>query len=85
MGICGVATGVLGGARMVEVLRISAIELQMVPIRNAVYFSRVKELFDEAGNIQDNPYEEYVKEMLDELIWYAKALKVARDDVSQQS
>lgn len=64
---------------MVEVLRISVIELQMVPIRNAVYFSQIKELFDEAGVIQDDAYAERVTGMLDELTWYAQALKVARD------
>lgn len=78
-GICGVAAGVLGGARMAEVLRISLIELQMVPIRNAVYFSKVKELFNEQGAIQDDSYGDYVKGMLDELTWYAKALKSARN------
>lgn len=78
--ICGVATGGLGGARMVEMLRISLIELKMVPIRNAVYFSSVKELFDEDGNIKDESYKERVSGMLEELTWYAKALKTAREE-----
>lgn len=78
VGICGVSGGSLGGARMAEVLRILLIELQMVPIRNAVYFSAVQDLFDEKGVIQDLSYGQKFTAMLDELVWYAKALKVAR-------
>lgn len=75
--ICGSGGG-LGGARMVEVLRIAAIEFQMVPIRNAVYFSNIKTLFDESGAIRDESYGEKLKKLFDELAWYAKALKEAR-------
>lgn len=77
--ICGVSSGGLGGARMVEQLRLVAIEFHMVPIREAVYFSSVKKLFDEKGIIQDQTYESKVKKMADELLWYANALKEARN------
>lgn len=76
--ICGSGGG-LGGARMVEVLRIAAIELQMIPIRNAVYFSNIKTLFDESGAIRDESYREKLKKLFDELTWYARALKEARE------
>lgn len=71
--------GRLGGGRMVEMLRLALIELQMVPIRNAVYFSYVSQQFDEAGAMKDSTKTDQVKKMLDELIWYANALKVARE------
>jgi NAD(P)H-dependent FMN reductase len=76
--ICGVSTSAFGGARMVEVLRLTLIELQMVPTPSAVYFARMKEIFNEAGVIQDSSYVQRVQEMLDELTWYARALKPAR-------
>ena len=79
VGICGVSAGVLGGARVVDKLRLVAIELQMVPIREAVYFPKIQELFDENNNIIDESYKEKVKAFLNELVWYAKALKVARE------
>lgn len=79
LAICGVSSGGLGGARMVEQLRLVAIEFHMVPIREAVYFSSVKKLFDEKGFIQDQSYELKVKKMTDELLWYATALKEARN------
>lgn len=77
IGICG-AGGGLGGGRMVEQLRLVAIELQMVPIRSAIYFPNVWEAFDEQGNPKDPAYPERIKTFLDELLWYARALKTAR-------
>lgn len=79
VGVCGVSRGGLGGARMVEVLRLSLIELQMVPIRNAVYFSNIMTLFDENGFILDKSYHERLKTFFDELVWYANALKAGRE------
>src|SRR3989338_3435833 len=71
LGICGVSSGMLGGGRMVEQLRLVAIELQMVPIRNAVYFPMVKNLFDGDGNIKDGDgYRKRLSVFFDELAWY---------------
>lgn len=78
VGICGVSAGILGGARMVEQLRLVFIELQMVPIRNAVYFSNVRNLFDEKGEIRDPSYADRLKTFFDELVWYALVLKEGR-------
>jgi len=79
VGICGVSMGQLGGARVVEQLRLVAIEFQMVPMRNAVYFSNINNLFDEQGNITDESYAERLQKLFEELLWYTKALKQARD------
>ena len=79
VGICGVSAGALGGARVVEKLRLVVVELQMVPIREAVYFPKIQELFDESGNIKDESYAQKVQTFLEELLWYARALKEARD------
>lgn len=80
VGICGVSNGGMGGARMVEQLRLVFIELKMTPIRESVYFSKVQEIFDENNSIKDSSYHEKAKIFLDELIWYAKALKIARNN-----
>lgn len=79
LAICGVSIGILGGARAVEQLKTISIEFHMVPIREAVYFCQVGALFDEQGIIQDASYEDKVKKMLDELVWFARALKEARE------
>mgnify|MGYP001578349140 CR=1 FL=1 len=78
VGICGVAGGGMGGVRMVEQLRLVAIEFQMVPISKAVYFSNAGKLFDEQGDIADESYHARMKAFFEELLWYAKALKAAR-------
>lgn len=79
LAICGVSIGALGGARMVEVLRTAAIELQMVPVRSAVYFSNIRDLFNNKGEIQDESLIERLKTLFEELSWYAEALKKARE------
>jgi NAD(P)H-dependent FMN reductase len=79
LGICGVSAGGLGGARMVEQLRLVAIELQMVPARTAVYFSNAHALFGEDGKVTDESYKDKVRGLFNEVLWYAKALKPARE------
>ena len=79
LGICGVSIGILGGARMVEQLRLVAIELHMVNIRESLYFPMVQNLFDEKGGLKEpGSYDKRIKAFLDELLWYANALKTAR-------
>lgn len=78
-----VSYGSVGGARAVEQLRLTAIELQMAPTRNAVhipgeqYFSVLfgkadaKELF--ASQMKQ------AEAMITQLLWWARALKNARE------
>jgi len=79
VGLCGVSSGVLGGSRAVEQLRQVFIELRMVPIRTALYFPSVKNLFDEKGDIQDSSYDKKISTFMQELLWYAKVLKEGRE------
>jgi NAD(P)H-dependent FMN reductase len=78
VGLCGVSAGGLGGARMVEQVRQIVVELHMVPIREALYFPVVQNLFDEKGQIKDQSYAKRIKTFLDELTMYAKALSKSR-------
>ncbi|HPV70621.1 MAG TPA: NAD(P)H-dependent oxidoreductase [Candidatus Magasanikbacteria bacterium] len=73
LGICGVSAGGLGGSRMVEQLRQVAIEFRLIPIREAVYFSGIQNLF-EGDKIKDPSLSGRIKTMLDELVSYAKKL-----------
>lgn len=79
--LCGTGGG-MGGVRAVEQLRSVCLELGAVPILEAVYFSKIGELFDESGTIKDSAYQKRVGAMLDELQWYATALKRAREEKS---
>lgn len=76
-----VAYGSVGGSRAVEQLRQVAVELQMAPIRNAVHISAPWTLRDDAGNLKSGalaPYQQASEGLLAQLVWWAKALKVAR-------
>jgi len=79
VGFCGVSAGRFGGARAVEQVRLVSIEFHMVPIREALHFPFVQDLFDEKGNIKNRSYHDLVETFLDEMIWYAIALKSARE------
>ena len=72
VGFCGVSIGILGGARAVEQLRLVSIEFHMLPIREALYFSTIQNLFDEKENIKDESYFKKVETFLNELIKYTK-------------
>ncbi len=79
VGFCGVSSGILGGARAVEKLRLVAVELHLVNIREAVHFPGVYDLFDDRGALkQREDYARRARTMFAELDWYARALKKAR-------
>lgn len=78
-----VAYGSVGGARSVEHLRGIAVELQMAPIRNAVHIPQPWNLLDEKGNLKDGALDSFEKNadaFLDQLLWWTKALKIAREN-----
>lgn len=81
--ICGVSSGAFGGVRVVEQLRQVVIEVCMVPVRNAAYFPNVQKLFGEDGAITDPAYAERLVPLFEELAWYARALKTARQADAQ--
>ena len=78
-----VGYGSVGGARSIEQLRQVAIELQMAPIRAAVhlpsevYMAVMKETVP-ADSALFAPVAQKATDMLAQLMWWARALKVAR-------
>lgn len=79
LGIVG-AAGFLGGGRMVEQIRQVAVELHMVPIREALYFPMVWQLLDEKGELKDpDQYTARLEPFFKELFWYAEVLKEGRE------
>ncbi len=75
-----VSWGGVAGARSVEQLRQVAIELQMVPIRNAVHIPSFWTMLDESGKLKADSLEESANNFLAQLIWWARALKTARTE-----
>jgi len=78
-----VGYGGVGGARAVEQLRLVAVELEMAPLRNAVHIGLEPLLgvMREGKQITDYPYlNERAEVMLDELAWWTRALRAAREE-----
>ena len=79
--IAFVGYGGVGAARAVEQLRLVAVELQMAPIRNAVHVGMIEFLgvWQQGKSFGDFPHlAQSATAMLDDLSWWAGALKNAR-------
>lgn len=77
-----VGYGSVGGARAVEQLRLIAIELQMAPIRHAVHIGGGDFYAVMKGEtaLKDLPHlEKMADTMFDDLAWWARVLKQARE------
>jgi NAD(P)H-dependent FMN reductase len=70
--------GIAGGLRAVEHLRQVLAELHAVTIRNTVTFTGAAAAFGEDGKPKDPESTEAVKLMLDQLAWWAVALRDAK-------
>jgi NAD(P)H-dependent FMN reductase len=79
-----VGYGGVGAARAVEQLRLTTIELQMAPVRHAVHIGMVEFLgiWQQGKNFDDFPHlARAANELLDDIAWWTKALKSAREAV----
>jgi NAD(P)H-dependent FMN reductase len=81
-----IAYGSVGGARAAEQLRLIAIELQMVPVRAGVHIGGSDFYRVSAYNPNPEPMEALdgvlggsLKDMADQVAWYAQVLKPARE------
>jgi NAD(P)H-dependent FMN reductase len=70
--------GHAAGYRSVEQLRLVAVELQLVPIREQVGIQAPWAAFDEDGELTHGSAEEAVGRMVEDLLWWARALRHAR-------
>ena len=77
-----VGYGSVGGARAVEQLRLINIELQMAPMRTGVHIQGADfmAVWQQGKDIGELTYlQQNAKDMLDQLVWWTKALKTARE------
>jgi NAD(P)H-dependent FMN reductase len=80
--------GGVGGARAVEQLRLIGVELQMASTRTGVHLagSDFMAAFREGKPISDFAYLKPTADtMLDELVWWTNALKVAREATAKKA
>jgi|AntDeeMinimDraft_6_1070357.scaffolds.fasta_scaffold08061_3 NAD(P)H-dependent FMN reductase len=84
--LVGVSAGGFGGARVVELIKPTLLELGMTPMGRAVYVSKVGEVFSETGEITTEGRERYsqqLEEAIAPLLRYAQAfrgLRAAKDE-----
>jgi len=74
--------GSVGGARAVEQLRLINAELQMASVRPSVHIQGADfmAVWQQGKDIAELTYlQQNAKDMLDQLVWWANALKTARD------
>jgi NAD(P)H-dependent FMN reductase len=72
--------GISGGLRAVEHLRQVFAELHAVTVRDTVSFHNVRGLFDEEGRHRDpKQADEAAHRMADQLVWWADALRSAKE------
>jgi NAD(P)H-dependent FMN reductase len=77
-----VGYGSVGGARAIEQLRLVAAELQLATIRTGVYIQGADfmAVWKEGKELKDIAYlQAGAKDMLDQLAWWTRALKGARE------
>ncbi|MBI2097733.1 MAG: NAD(P)H-dependent oxidoreductase [Candidatus Vogelbacteria bacterium] len=80
-----VSYGSVGGARSIEQLRQVAVELQMAPIRSAIHIPSFWMMLDAKGNLKEKAFDSLeggAKKFLEQLLWWARALKNARNAIS---
>jgi NAD(P)H-dependent FMN reductase len=84
----GVSNGGWGGTRAVESLVPAVRETGLVVMSWDIYFPRVQDIFDEQGAMRPEHVERYAKntqKLLDELFWFARMLKAARNQTASQT
>jgi NAD(P)H-dependent FMN reductase len=78
-GIASYSAGAFGGARAAVHLRVILGEVGLVTIPSMFSMSKVGQSFDEEGTALDDAYPKRIGKFLDELEWYAHALRAARE------
>ena len=72
------SAGAFGGVRAAMQLRMTLAELGTVSIPSLFPIPKVQSAFDDTGRALDPAWEKRVQRFLDELEWYAEALRAAR-------
>ena len=77
LGICGVSSGRGGGVRAIELLRLVALTLRMVPLSEGPTFAGV-------NKFNPGDYDETAKSFIDEMRWFATVLKKGRTELNDK-
>ena len=81
VGLVGVSSGPWGGTRVIEACLPMVRELGLAVSFRDLHFPRIKDKFDDNGEITDPGYEGRIAGFLDELTWLAGALRWGRENL----
>lgn len=79
--LCGVSAGPFGGARVIESLVTVVRELGLAATFTDLNFSRVRDAFDDEGNLIDQHYVGRTAKFLNELVWMARVMRHGRQNI----
>ncbi len=79
--VCGLSSGLMGGARAVEQFKLVLIEFHAIPLGESVYFPDAAALFGPDGALQRPEHLDRIDDVVADLVWYARTLKWGRDNV----
>lgn len=85
VGLVGVSSGVLGGARMIENLFPVLRGLGLVPIQRDVTVGNVGDAFDDEETLNDEGVVRHIDGMVRELLWMAATLRHGREAIPARS
>ena len=77
----GVSAGPWGGTRVIEAMVPTVRELGLAVTFTDLNFPHVGKVFSDSGQIMDQAFEKRARDFLDELVWMARALKWARQNL----
>ena len=80
VGLVGVSSGLVGGARVIEQLRPIMENFSMFAIRETVMFAKISTLFDTQGKLLDESYNKKIDGFLSSLCYSAEAMKAVRSE-----
>jgi len=69
-----VSSGGFGGLNCLSQLRLVGLALSGIPIPEKLCVSKVNELFDEDGNLQDASFTQKTSDFIQQFLWYVNRL-----------
>lgn len=79
VGIVAVSTGMLGGALAGRELQMWVLKINAVAVPQYLITPKVNSLFNEQDKLIDESYGKRMQSYIDNFLWYAKALRDARE------
>lgn len=73
------STGLYSGVRAVQEMRLMLLTMNAIPLNTAVHIGKVEEAISENGELLNPRYLNGFKKLKDQLLWWTKLLKDARE------